>query len=198
MRDIAAAAGMSLGAAYYYFGSKEAIVHAYYRNVHEEWQRRGRALFAASADLDQRIRGLYHLHFAIVGRDRPLLSALVRRVADPASELAVFAKQTGDAREGSIAVWREALDLPEIPEHLRDLAALGLWLGNLGLMLYFVWDGSRGQARTKKLIDASVQAILPLVPLLSFPFAAPMIAELEGLLADAGLTPKLTKRLRKI
>ena len=30
MRDIAKAAGLSLGAAYYYFPSKEALVFAYY------------------------------------------------------------------------------------------------------------------------------------------------------------------------
>ena len=70
-----------------------------------------------------------------------------RRVADPASELAVFAEQTGDVRDEAIAVWRAAVAVPEVPEPLRDLAALGLWALNLGLMLYFVWDGSPRQAR---------------------------------------------------
>ncbi len=190
MRDIAAAAGMSLGAAYYYFDSKEAIVHAYYRTVDEEWQRRGRALFASTDDLAERIRGLYHLHFTIVGKDRPLLSALVRRVADPASELAVFARETADVRDASIALWREAIALPQIPENLRDLAALALWAGNLGLMLYYVWDDSPRQTRTKQLIDRAVAALVPMVPLLSLPFAAPAVARLEALLRDAGLAAR--------
>ena len=44
MRDIAPAAGLSLGAAYYYFKSKEAIVGAYYDHVHlEHLMRRARA-----------------------------------------------------------------------------------------------------------------------------------------------------------
>src|SRR5262252_7981132 len=36
MRDIAEAAGMSLGASYYYFPSKESIVSAYYDYVQHE------------------------------------------------------------------------------------------------------------------------------------------------------------------
>src|SRR6476469_10656324 len=40
MRDVAAAAGMSLGAAYHYFPSKDAIVLAYYDRVSREHARR--------------------------------------------------------------------------------------------------------------------------------------------------------------
>jgi AcrR family transcriptional regulator len=36
MRGIAAAADLSLGAAYYYFSSKEAIIQAYYDEVQAE------------------------------------------------------------------------------------------------------------------------------------------------------------------
>ncbi len=194
MRDVARAAGMSLGAAYYYFPSKEAIVHAYYRAVHERWSREASGVLGATTDLGERVRRLYHLHFDAVARDRPLLVALARRVADPASELAVFAESTGDARDEAIAVWRAAIALPEVPEPLRDVGALGLWALNLGLMLYFVWDGSPRQAKTRELIDAAVDALMPLVPLASLPFAAPVITELERLLARAGLRPAAIAR----
>ena len=40
MRDIADEAGLSLGAAYHYFVSKDAIVHAYYDRVQDEHARR--------------------------------------------------------------------------------------------------------------------------------------------------------------
>ena len=39
MRDIARAAGMSLGAAYYYFETKEALVLAYYQRVQDQHER---------------------------------------------------------------------------------------------------------------------------------------------------------------
>jgi AcrR family transcriptional regulator len=187
MRDIARSAGMSLGAAYYYFPSKEAIVHAYYRTVSDRWQHGARELLASTLDLHERVRRLYHLHFDVVGRDRPLLAALVRVVADPGSELAVFAQQTTELRRDSLSVWREAVSLPEIPDRLRELGALALWLLNLALMLYFVWDDSPRQKQTRRLIDEVVGALVPLVPLLSLPFAEPLVAQLESVLSHAGL-----------
>ena len=51
MRDVATAAGVSLGAAYYYFASKEAIVAAYYDHVQARHQAACREAFAAALDL---------------------------------------------------------------------------------------------------------------------------------------------------
>src|SRR5215467_16045990 len=66
MRDVAAAAGLSLGATYYYFKSKEAIVGAYYTYVQQEHQARARAAFAASADLRDRLRAALHTKIDIL------------------------------------------------------------------------------------------------------------------------------------
>src|ERR687887_113352 len=60
IRDIANRAGLSLGAAYYYFKSKEAIVGAYYDYVQREHQERARAAFADASDLHQRLRAAFH------------------------------------------------------------------------------------------------------------------------------------------
>src|SRR6201987_885104 len=46
MRDIAHSAGVALGAAYYYFPSKDAIVQAYYDSVHDQHVERVRASLA--------------------------------------------------------------------------------------------------------------------------------------------------------
>src|SRR5260221_13816402 len=56
IRDIAAGAGLSLGAAYYYFRSKESIVGAYYDYIQEEHQARAREAFAAARNLRERLR----------------------------------------------------------------------------------------------------------------------------------------------
>jgi AcrR family transcriptional regulator len=187
MRDVAAAAGMSLGAAYYYFPSKEAIVLGYYEKVFAERRRRARAAFAESESLRDRLRAVYLLHFDGVRRDRKLLGALVRSVADPDSQVSVFSGATEAVRRGSIALFREAVSLPEVPEELRDLGALGLWTLDLALMLYFIWDDSPEQARTRRLIDDAIDMLLPMVPLLSMPLAAGLRAELERMLVDARL-----------
>lgn len=189
MRDVAAAADMSLGAAYYHFGSKEAIVLAYYERVARERDRRVRALLSTTSDLRQRILTVYHVHFDIVRRDRQLLGALVRSVADPENPTAVFSPQTRAVREQSISLFREAVSVAIVPEELRDLGALGLWTLDLALMLYFTWDSSPKQQRTRRLIDDAVDMLLPAIPLLSMPVAAPMRDHLKALLERAALLP---------
>src|SRR6476619_378113 len=60
IRDIAGRAGLSLGAAYYYFKSKEAIVGAYYDYVQHEHLQRARAAFAHAGTLRDRLRAALH------------------------------------------------------------------------------------------------------------------------------------------
>src|SRR5262252_6350785 len=55
MRDVAAAAGMSLGAAYHYFPSKDAIVLAYYDHISREHARRVAADAVAQKSLGARL-----------------------------------------------------------------------------------------------------------------------------------------------
>jgi AcrR family transcriptional regulator len=189
MRDIARAASMSLGAAYYYFPSKDAIVLAFYEQVSAQRAAQAEALFAETDDLGERVRGLYQLHFDLVAEDRPLLNALVRSVADPDSPLSVFSEQTRHVRGQTLTLFDRALDVDGVPDALRDLGTLGLWTLDLGLMLYFVWDQSPGQTRTRKLVDDAVTLLLPLIPLLGTPLAAPVVAHLAQMLIDADLVP---------
>src|SRR6516164_6070244 len=83
IRDIAAKAGLSLGAAYYYFHSKEAIVAAYYHYVQNEHLTRARAAFAQSDELGDRLRAALHTKIDIMEHDRRLLRALFRYGGDP-------------------------------------------------------------------------------------------------------------------
>ena len=189
MRDIAKAADMSLGAAYYYFASKDAIVLAYYEKIADDRARRTRKAFTKTTDLDERVRAAFQLHLDVVRRDRKLLGALVRSVADPASGTAVFSEATRDVRENSIALFREAVSVPAVPEELRDLGAVGLWTLDLAVMLYLVWDDSPKSARTGQLIDDTLDMLLPMVPMLASPFGEPMRAQLEKTLSNAGLWP---------
>jgi len=190
MRDIAREADMSLGAAYYYFSSKEALVLAYYEQVVEERVRRAEALFDETDDLRERVVGLYQLHFDAMARDRNILSALVRSVADPDSAMSVFSSATRHVRNVSIDLFQRALDVDVVPEELRDLGALGLWTLDLALMLYFVWDDSPQQKRTRQLVENAVDILMPLVPIMSMPLAQPMIQQVAKTLIEAELVPE--------
>src|SRR5262249_40614611 len=71
MRDIASAADVALGATYYYFPSKEAIILAYYDQVQSEHMRLVQeALAGPKQDLKERLRMVMHTKVDILREDR--------------------------------------------------------------------------------------------------------------------------------
>ncbi len=89
MRDIAEAAGLSLGAAYYYYPSKEALVLAYYERQQAESEAMAAAV-ASTSDVRARLGAVIHGRLEQLARDRKLLGALFHSVGDPASPVSPF------------------------------------------------------------------------------------------------------------
>ena len=187
IRDIAARAGLSLGAAYYYFKSKEAIVGAYYDYVQGEHVTRARAAFANERDLRGRLRAALHTKVDIMREDRRLLRALFRYGGDPDHELSWFGPATRDQRRVSIGVFAEALAEERFPDDLRDAAPVLLWALHMGVLLYFLFDTSPDQRRTRRLIDASVEFAVDVKRLATSALLRPFRRRVIGILTDAGL-----------
>ena len=187
MRDIATAAGTSLGAAYYYFPSKEAIVLSYYERLVGDYEERVQEILAKNNDLRERLRGVFHCKLDLVRKDRKLMAALSRTVGDAKSPVSVFAAQTRHIRERTIGVMRQAVSVPEVPQPLRELSALGLWTLLLGILVYFIHDDSPRQERTRILIDQAIDLVLPIAPLLAMPEMLAIGDRLETVLKGAGL-----------
>src|SRR6476660_9653960 len=89
MRDIASAAGMSLGAAYHYFPSKEALVMDYYEWMQSEHERRFSVAVPRDADFKTKLGALFNTKLDMLGQDRKLLAALFRNLGDPTHSLSV-------------------------------------------------------------------------------------------------------------
>src|SRR5271166_4326615 len=76
MREIAAVAGVAVGAAYYYFASKDALVMTFYEQAQEEMTPQAERILAAAKTLEQRLRGIIGLKFAYFAPNRALLGTL--------------------------------------------------------------------------------------------------------------------------
>jgi AcrR family transcriptional regulator len=187
IRDIASASGLSLGAAYYYFPSKEAIVGAYYEYVQREHQARARAAFVGAADLHQRLRAAFHTKIDIVQADRRLLRALFRYGGEPQHPLSWFGDATRGQRELSAAVFAEALADERLPKDVRDVAPTLLWTLHMGVLLYFLYDPTPNVRRTRQLIDAAVDFVVRVKRLATSPLLRPMRRTAINILRDAGL-----------
>ena len=187
IRDIAAGAGLSLGAAYYYFNSKEAIVGAYYNYVQEEHLTRSREAFSAGGSLRDRLRAALHAKIDIVQKDRELLRALFRYGGDPEHPLSWFGPATREQRQLSVNLFAEALAGERLPDDVRDAAPTLLWTLHMGILLYFLYDASPGQRRTRRLIDAAVDFVVDVKRVATSRLLRPMRRRVMAILRDAGL-----------
>ena len=182
MRDVAKAAGLSLGAAYYYFPSKEALVFAYY----EEHQREIEELELAGS-LRERLGTLFHGKLEAIRAHRKMLISIIPRLVDPGDPLSAFSAQTRAVRERAIASWRRALAAAELPEAQVDLVAQALWLVQLASMLVYIHDDSPHEQRTHSLVDDALDLLVPMLPLLATPPGRAICDRILGALSRAGI-----------
>ena len=192
MRDIAKAAKVATGAAYYYFPSKEAIVAAYYDQVQRLHAEKAREELKGKAELRERLGAVMHSKLEILKDDRMFLGALFRYTGDPEHPLSVFGKGTQPQRSQSVAIFQEAVASANVSEELQQLLPWALWLGHLGMILFFIYDESEGQQRTHKLVDGILDLLTQFVKLTSSalvrPFVQPFQTKILVMLREAGWT----------
>jgi AcrR family transcriptional regulator len=190
MRDIAHAAKVATGAAYYYFPSKEAIVAAYYDQVQRLHGERVNEELKGKTGLRERMGVVMHSKLEILRADRMFLGALFRYTGDPRHPLSVFGEGTRSQRAHSVAIFQEAIAGTNVSEELRQFLPLALWLGHLGMILFFLYDESEGQQKTHRLVDGLLQLLAQFVELASSalmrPFVQPFQTKMVEMLRTAG------------
>ena len=190
MRDIARAAKVATGAAYYYFPSKEAIVSAYYEQVQRTHAEKVREEWSEKSELRERLGILLHSKLEILKDDRRFLGALFRYTGDPEHPLSVFGKGTENQRAQSMAIFREAIGTSGLSEEMLHLLPPALWLAHLGMILSLIYDESPDQQKTHKLVDGVLdlleQAIEWTNSAFVRPFLQPFQTKVLHMLQDAG------------
>ena len=191
MRDIAAAADLSLGAAYYYFPSKEAIIQAYYDEVQADHYRRvSAALAEGRLSLLERLRVAFHTKLDILQGDRKLLSALFRFAGQPEHPLSALGVGTHQNRQQSMAIFSLTVGEERLPDDVRAILPAALWALQMGILLYCIYDDSPQQERTRSLVDGTLALLVHFLSLVKLPFLKPVRGGVLSLLNDAGLLPE--------
>ena len=191
MRELAAAADVSLGSAYYYFPSKESIIQAYYDDVQAEHARRvASALAATPLNFKDRLRAVFHFKHDILQGDRKLLSALFRYTGEPHHPLSALGDGTRKNRQQSMSVFLNAIGDERLPDDIRAILPAALWALHMGILLYFIYDDSPEQQRTRQLVDGLLTLIVRVLSLVALPIFKPVRGSILALLRDAGLLPE--------
>src|SRR5579862_7556085 len=192
MRDLASAADVSLGSAYYYFPSKEAIIQAYYDDVQAEHARRvSGALSGGEFSFKERLAVAFHSKLEILQGDRKLLGALFRYTGEPEHPLSALGTGTLQNRQQSISVFTSAIGTERLPEDIRAILPTALWALHLGILLYFIYDDSPQQERTHRLVDGVLTLLTRFLALAKLPILKPIRGSAIEILRDAGLVPEL-------
>jgi AcrR family transcriptional regulator len=175
MREIATAAEVAVGAAYYYFDSKDAIVMAFYERSQGEMRARIEELLGKSRTLEERLRAIISTKFECFGPNRKLLGALSAHV-DPEHPLSPFSRETAAIREQDIQFFERAVadSGVKLPANIKPYLPRLLWMYQMGLILFWVYDRSEGQERTMLLYEKTLKMILVVLKLAGVPLLRPL------------------------
>lgn len=177
MRDIATVAGVAIGAAYYYYPSKDAIVLAFYQRSCIEMQPRIEETVAKSTGhLEDRLKALIHVKLDYFAPYRGVLRALLKNGADPAHPLSPFSQNNKSIREMDTAWFQKILNdcgtrVPQdLAPHLPDV----LWMFQMGVIYFWITDDSHGQHRTDRLLILGARIVTSLLKIAGLPLTRPL------------------------
>jgi len=176
MRDIAADADVALGAAYYYFASKDAIVLAFYQEMQEDSHQAILEALRGRKKLKDRIRYVLEKRLELLAPNRKFCDALFKHAPDATDPLSPFSTETRPIRERAIEHLRAALISGDVkvPADLESHLPYLLWLYQMAIILFWLYDRSPRQERTQKLMDKSLDLLINVLRLAGLPLLKPL------------------------
>jgi AcrR family transcriptional regulator len=186
MRAIAEKAGVSLGNAYHYFGSKDHLIQAFYHRTHEDHLRASLPALQKESSLKARLLSVIRLKIDTLEPYHEFAGVLFQTAADPHSPLNPFAHAATPVRRDSIKLFESLVadSKSRIPEDLRSELPYLLWLYHMGIILFWIHDSSHKRIRTYRLIDQTVDLLDKLISLASNPLMQPVRKKALKMIVD--------------
>ncbi|MFD7153088.1 TetR family transcriptional regulator [Kribbella sp. NPDC059898] len=171
MRAIANEAGVSVGNAYYYYGSKDHLMQAYYDLLQEQHRVAVEPVLAAEEAFVPRMTGVLRTWLEVAAPYHEFAGTFFKTAADPKSPLSPFSDESRPARDASVEIFRQVVDGSDLklPAELRSELPELLWLFQMGIVLFWVHDQSDDVRRTRALITRAVPLLDRLLRLTRIP-----------------------------
>lgn len=187
LRLIADEAQVSLGSTNYHFPSKNHLVQELYLEVTRNFHATASERMRRSDDLITRLRLAYSTGLEVLEPYHAFGAGFLAAAVSPRSPLNPLSGDSEPALAEAIAVFREAVAgatrhgiPPDIAEELPE----ALTIGYLLLALFWTYDRSEGQRRTRRLLDGALALAAPAIPLLRVPAIRQPVRELLALVAE--------------
>ena len=188
MRMVAERAEVSLGNAYYYFKSKELLLQAFYREVHDAHVAAARPRLDGERTLLARLRAVMLAKLDVIEPYHRFSALMFRTAADPESPLNPFHVAGADIRREGEELFAEVVlgSTAKPPKSLtKDLPGL-LWTYSMGIVLYWIHDRSPEREKTRRLIESSTELVATAVKLASNPLLRPFQRKVLQLVSELG------------
>ena len=171
MRAIAEHAGVSLGSSYHYFASKEHLVLEFYRHTHQLHLAAIGPLLTRERDLAARLRGVIRAVVVTCEPFHAFAGAIFSTVANPVSPLNPFGKESKALRDEVIDLYAEVLNGSDarLPDDIVAELPTLLWLYQMGILYFWIFDKSPGRLRTLEVIDQTTELMVRLLGLANLP-----------------------------
>ncbi|MFF4223702.1 TetR family transcriptional regulator [Streptomyces sp. L500] len=186
MRAIAKEAGVSVGNAYYYFAGKEHLIQGFYDRIGADHRSAVREVLDRETELEARLAGVLLAWLEVAAPYHEFAAQFFKNAADPDSPLSPFSSESEHAREASIAIHREVLagSRAKVPAELADALPELMWLAQMGLTMYWVFDRSPGGERSRRLAVRGARLTARGVSLARFRVLRPLVHEVHELFTD--------------
>ncbi len=171
MRAIADRVGVSLGSSYHYFPTKEHLVLEFYRHTHELHAAAIAPLLARERDFASRLRGTVRAVVMTCEPFHDFAGSIFSTVANPGSPLNPFGAAAKPLRDEVVALYAEVVEgsNARIPPDIAEMLPLMLWLYQMGILYFWIFDRSPGRLRTLEVIDETTELIVQLLGLANLP-----------------------------
>jgi len=187
LRLIAAEAEISVGNAYYYFPTKNHLVQELYARVQEAHLGNAEVALAGKTDIAERLKiamligleGLAPYHDSAPG----FLSAAIA----PQSPVSPFGEDSEGPRLLAVSVFRLVVEesTTTIPAELRERLPELLWLAYMALALFWVYDNTPAQKKSRRLVSRGTKLFGTVLPLARLPFVKGPLNELLDIISEA-------------
>ncbi len=171
MRAIAERVGASLGSSYHYFPSKEHLVLEFYRHTHELHLEAIAPLLAREKDLAIRLRQTVRAVVVTCEPFHAVAGSIFSTVANPSSPLNPFGGAAKPLRDEVVALYDEVVRGSDarVPADIAEMLPLTLWLYQMAILYFWIFDTSPGRLRTLEVIDETTELIVKLLGLANLP-----------------------------
>ena len=186
MRMVADAAGVALGNAYYYFASKDQLLQAFYHEVHVAHVAASAPVLARERTLRDRLLGVMLAKLEVIEPYHRFSALMFRSAADPESPLNPFHAASADIRREGEQLFAEVLrgSRTSAPKALAGELPNLMWTYSMGIVLYWIHDRSPGRARTRALIERSVNLVAASIKLAANPLLRPFQGKVLALVRE--------------